>query len=260
MKSWRLGRSLGIDLLCVDSICSFDCIYCQLGKINQLTQQRHVFVPTQKLMDDLRDSDWQHSDVVTISGSGEPTLALNLGEAINVINEFTGKPVIVLTNSTLLSDENVRAELTSADRVYCKLDAWSNDQLRRINRPVSTITHEQIVQGITALRREYDGFLAIQTMILTPLKRADLERLAKILLAIGPDEVQLNIPSRPVPSSWQIDNRGNRTEPDEDSHTLKIVSPADLLEIAEELEKLTFLPVITPPAFRPAAPDKKQAA
>lgn len=260
VKSWRLGRSLGVDLLCIDSICSFDCIYCQLGKINQLTTERHTFVPTATLIKDVEASDWRHSDVVTISGSGEPTLALNLGDAIDAIKEITGRNVIVLTNSTLLSDPAVRSELSKADRVYCKLDAWSDDQLRRINRPVTTISHEEIVEGITALRREYSGFMAIQTMILSHLTESDIARYAKILKAIGPDEVQINIPSRPVPADWQIDNRGNRTEPDPDSKILKVIEPAELLRVADRLEELTLLPVITPPAYRKERAESVPAA
>lgn len=260
VKSWRLGRSLGVDLLCIDSICSFDCVYCQLGKINQLTTERHTFVPTATLIKDLEASDWRHSDVVTISGSGEPTLALNLGEAIDAIKSITGRTVIVLTNSTLLGDPEVRRDLLKADRVYCKLDAWNDDQLRRINRPVTTISHEAIVDGIIALRNEFDGVIAIQTMVLTHLSEADIARYAKILTAIRPDEVQINIPSRPVPADWEIDNRGNRTEPDDHAKILKIVEPAELLRVADRIEELTLLPVITPPAFRTESPKAAPAA
>ena len=254
VKSWRLGRSLGIDLLCVDSICSFDCVYCQLGKINRLTSTRATFVPTSRVMDDLEAADWKNSDVITISGSGEPTLAENLGEVIAAVKQFTRKPVTVLTNSTLLSDAEVRAEISLADRIYCKLDAWSDDQLRRINRPVEQISHETLVSGIAALRQEFGGFLAVQTMILTQAKRHDIERLAKILRLIGPDEVQLNIPSRPVPAEWEISNRGNRVTGDLGSRTMKLIGPAQLLMLADIIEELTFLPVITPPSVsRPVA-------
>lgn len=259
VKSWRLGRSLGIDLLCVDSICSFDCVYCQLGKINRLTSTRSKFITTEKVMADLKASDWKRSDVITISGSGEPTLASNLGDVIAAVKDLTGKPVIVLTNSTMLSDPSVRSELLRADRIYCKLDAWSDDQLRRVNRPVDQISHETIVEGIAALRKEYKGFLAVQTMILTPLKWHDIERYAKIIQKIAPDEVQLNIPSRPVPNKFETQNRGNRVDGDEDSHSLKIVPPAHLLMIADAIETQTLVPVITPPSITRHAAELSQS-
>jgi wyosine [tRNA(Phe)-imidazoG37] synthetase (radical SAM superfamily) len=168
VRSWRLGLSLGVDLLCVDSICSFECVYCQLGKINRVTTRREVFVSTAKVLEDLRNSDWRSADVITFSGSGEPTLAANLGEVIEKIKQITQKPVVVLTNSTLLRDEQVRRELLKADKIFCKLDAWSDEMLKRANHPHAGISLEPIVSGICALRREFDGFLAIQTMILRP--------------------------------------------------------------------------------------------
>ena len=79
VDSWRFGRSLGVDLILVSSVCSFNCVYCQLGNIQEITAGRRLFVPTERVMEDLRASDWRGSDIVTFSGSGEPTLALNLG-------------------------------------------------------------------------------------------------------------------------------------------------------------------------------------
>ena len=174
VESWRLGRSLGVDVLCVDSICSFECVYCQLGKINRVTTKRDVFVSTEKVLQDLENSDWKAADVITFSGSGEPTLAKNLGEVIEKIKEITGKPIIVLTNSTLLNLPEVRKEIALADKIFCKLDAWSDETLRRIDRPHKGISLESIISGIRLLRREFKGFLAIQTMILRPPKEFEI--------------------------------------------------------------------------------------
>ena len=91
VNSWRMGKSLGIDLLKVDSICSFACVYCQLGKINRLTDERKLFVPTAEVISELKKSNWREADVITFSGSGEPTLAANLGEAICAAKNLTAK-------------------------------------------------------------------------------------------------------------------------------------------------------------------------
>src|SRR5947209_19916192 len=79
VNSWRVGRSLGVDLLAVNSVCSFRCVYCQLGRINVHTDERRVYVPTLKVLADLRASAWLEADVVTLSGSGEPTPAAHMG-------------------------------------------------------------------------------------------------------------------------------------------------------------------------------------
>lgn len=244
VESWRLGRSLGVDMLCVDSICSFECVYCQLGNINQVTVDRDVFVSTEKVLDDLRNSDWQNSDVITFSGSGEPTLAANLGEVIEKIKEFSGKPIAVLTNSTLLHLKEVRDDLAKADKVFCKLDAWTDDVLRRVDRPHDGITLKSIISGIRALRDEFDGFLAIQTMLLREPKRFELKRFSEILHCLEPDEVQLNVPSRPVPAGYFLETRGNLVEAGEDATKLKTISKSDLAAIRQMLAEHSRVPIV----------------
>lgn len=245
VKSWRLGLSLGVDVLCVDSICSFECVYCQLGKIHRVTKKRGEFVSTAKVLEDLKKADWQTADVITFSGSGEPTLAKNLGEVIEKIKQLTKKPIVVLTNSTLLHEKQVRQELLRADKIFCKLDAWSDDVLRRVDRPVNEIALESIIAGIFDLRREFSGFLAIQTMILRLPNKFELEKLAEIYRLINPDEVQLNLPSRPVPHEHFLETRGNSIEFNGDFKHLKTISKDELENIRRRLSETTKLPIIT---------------
>ncbi|MFN8615339.1 MAG: radical SAM protein [Vampirovibrionales bacterium] len=127
VKSWRVGASLGIDLLLETSTCSFNCVYCQLGNIQLKTAERRIYVSTAQVEKDFKHSAWVEADIVTFSGSGEPTLALNLAEVIHLIKEYSGKPVMVLTNGTLLHDPAVRADLYQADVVAVKLDAATED-------------------------------------------------------------------------------------------------------------------------------------
>ena len=244
VKSWRLGWSLGVDVLCVDSICSFECVYCQLGKINRLSTKRDVFVSTDKVLEDLKTSDWQKADVITFSGSGEPTLAANLGEIIEKIKEFTHKPIVILTNSTLLHQPKVRKELLPADKIFCKLDAWSDDSLRRFDRPHNGVSLEKIITGIHHLRQEFAGFLAIQTMILRLMNDFEIEELSEIFKLIKPDEVQLNLPTRPIPKEYFLDTRGNEVECSQLFTQLKTISKSNLENIRSRLLKLTHLPII----------------
>lgn len=208
VRSWRVGLSLGIDLLFVNSICSFRCIYCQLGKINLHTLERKVYVPTERVMNDLQRSAWRDADIITLSGSGEPTLAANMGEAIREIKRYTGKPLLVLTNATLLGDAAVRSELCEADRVFCKLDAATEESFRMINRPVAGVTLGSIVEGIKRFKLEYDGQLSIQTMLMR-FHQKQLKQLAALLNEIRPDEVHLGVPLRPIPQGWFQEARGN---------------------------------------------------
>jgi wyosine [tRNA(Phe)-imidazoG37] synthetase (radical SAM superfamily) len=245
VRSWRLGKSLGVDVLCVDSICSFECVYCQLGKINRVTRERGIFVTTEKVVSDLKASDWPSADVITFSGSGEPTLAANLGEIIARLKSITGKPIIVLTNSTLLCDPQVRGDLALADQVFCKLDAWSDEVLRRLDRPAPGISLQSILAGIRLLRQDFSGFLAIQAMILRLPTNEETAAFAGILSSLGADEVQLNLPTRPIPHAYFVETRGNEVEPDPTFTRLRTVSKNDLAALRGKLAELTGLPVIS---------------
>ena len=79
VPSWRLGRSLGIDLLSTrGKTCSFDCVYCQLGRTVHFVIERKEFVPISRLVSELESVRGVAADYATFSGVGEPTLARNL--------------------------------------------------------------------------------------------------------------------------------------------------------------------------------------
>lgn len=240
VRSWRAGISLGVDLLLVNSICSFRCIYCQLGKINVHTIERKVYVPTARVLDDLKRSAWKDVDVITLSGSGEPTLAANMGEVIREIKKLTRKPVLVLTNATTLNDREVRRELSQADKVFCKLDASDDKSFRTINRPVTDITLRSVIEGIKRFKSEYDGYLSIQVMLM-PYSKKQVEQLAAALNEIRPDEVQLNTPLRPIPQEWFLDARANYETAPYPAIYRRAIGREEAAHFATALRRLTRL-------------------
>jgi wyosine [tRNA(Phe)-imidazoG37] synthetase (radical SAM superfamily) len=210
-------------------------VYCQLGRIQDHTDRQAVYVPTQKVRRDLEFVDWRQVDVVTVSGSGEPTLALNLDEIIGVAKSLSGKPLMVLTNSTLLHDSATRRRLWEADRVAAKLDAVEDAQLSIINRPVVGVNLTRILDGIRALRKDgFPGILALQCM-LVPTNHASVEALAELAGSLDPDEIHLNTPRRPYPRLWHLDSRGNHAgELSVPSVPLRTISLEDA-RVAEEI-------------------------
>lgn len=198
VPSWRLGASLGIDLLSrEEKICSFDCVYCQLGRTDLLTTERARHVATDEVLAEIAALPPElRIDTLTFSGRGEPTLAANLGEAIESVKRLRREPVAVLTNSSLIGREDVRSELARADIVVAKLDAGSDTLLRAINRPAKGISFEGILDGLIAFRQQYGGKLAIQIMFVEE-NRGAADELARLVGRIGADEVQVNTPLRP---------------------------------------------------------------
>lgn len=248
VRSWRVGSSLGVDMLLQTSICSFNCIYCQLGDIQQKTIERAIYVPTEQVEKDFKNSRWQEADIVTFSGSGEPTLALNLGEVIHFVKEYAEKPVMVLTNGTTLTDSAVIRDLQEADIVAVKLDAATEAGLKMVNRPVPGVTLEGIVAGAKKLRAGYAGKMALQCMFMPAnLKEADI--LADLINEIRPDEVQLNTPKRPYPLEWALESRGNHPADgggyDIPSRQLRVVSPEEADAIEQRLRARTNVPILS---------------
>ena len=199
VPSWRLGRSLGSDLISRPKTCSFDCIYCQLGPTRHRTTGREEFVPTSRVLEEIKALPPAQVDFVTFSGMGEPTLAVNLGEAIVRARERLSRPVAVLTNSSLMSDAGVRAELALADVVIAKLDVPDETLFCEINRPQAQIAFESVLDGLRRFREEYPGRLAMQVMFCRQ-NRNHAARIAGVIAGLRPDEVQLNTPLRPSPT------------------------------------------------------------
>lgn len=249
VKSWRFGQSLGIDPIGPISTCSFNCIYCQLGTIQQKTIQRQIFVSTQQIYQAFADlSTLVPIDVITLSGSGEPTLALNLGEIIASVKEHTAVPIIVLTNGSLLSDQTVRSELQLADQVVVKLDAVSQSQLQGVNRPVAGLHLHSILQSLCQFSNEYSGKLALQTMLLTPWDSQSQASYLQMIQDILPDTIQLNVPARPRPKSRQLNSRENQVSftASNSWHTLKCISSENLRDFATKVEASLGIPTSYP--------------
>jgi wyosine [tRNA(Phe)-imidazoG37] synthetase (radical SAM superfamily) len=197
VPSWRLGRSLGIDLLSTrGKACSFDCVYCQLGITDHPEVERKEFVSLDRLAQELKTVEGIAADYATFSGMGEPSLASNLGEAIRLVKSTLKLPVAVLTNSSLIPREDVRHELALADVVVAKVDAPTEEIFRKINRPIGSQKLAEILKALQLFREEYHGKLALQMMFIEANKGYAVG-MAKIAEQLSPDEVQINTPLRP---------------------------------------------------------------
>ena len=199
VSSWRLGSSLGIDLLSQEEkVCSFDCVYCQVGKTKTPATKRKLYVPTEKIVAEIKTLPKVHIDYITFSGRGEPTLAINLGQTIQAIKKIRKEPIAVLTNASLVNRGDVREELSLADLVAVKLDADSEGFLKLINQPAKKIKFADILNGIKQFRKEYRGKLALQIMFMEENKDI-VKNIAKLAKQIRANEIQINTPKRPSP-------------------------------------------------------------
>jgi wyosine [tRNA(Phe)-imidazoG37] synthetase (radical SAM superfamily) len=206
VPSRRLGISLGIDLVPY-KVCSLDCVYCECGKTTDLTLERLEYVPTQLILSELQSylSENPTLDYITFSGSGEPTLHKDFGKIASFLKtNFPQYKLALLTNSTLLHLPEVRKEVLQLDLILPSLDAVSEDVFRKINRPHPTLTSQDIINGIIALRKEFRGLIWVEIFIIHGINDAEKEitLFKEALKKSGADEIQLNSLDRPGTEEW----------------------------------------------------------
>ncbi len=180
-------------------ICTYDCIYCQLGRTTNKTTQRSEWTPPKTVIKQLKSKLYTKPDYITISGSGEPTLFSRLEDLISRIKDITDIPIAVLTNGSLLWLPEVRKALKSADMVVPSLDAGSNRIFQYVNRPHQDITFSKMLQGLVEFRKAYSGQYWLEVFLLAGVTTPEMEikRLKTCINAIQPDKVQVNTVTRP---------------------------------------------------------------
>lgn len=205
VPSRRLGRSLGVDLVPFKT-CTYDCIYCQLGRTTTLTVDRREWFPLDDIIEELKGKLASSPDWITLSGSGEPTLYSRVGELIERIRSITEIPVAVLTNGSLLWREEVRRELMDAHLVIPSLDAGDQDMFSAVNRPHPSIAFDLMVGGLSAFRNSYHGQYWLEVFILGghSAMKTEVEKIAACAARIEPDRIQLNTVTRPPAEDFAV--------------------------------------------------------
>ncbi len=201
VPSRRLGRSLGVDVVPFKT-CTYDCIYCELGRTTDKTVLRCEYAALDDVVTELDDrlKTIPAPDYITLAGSGEPTLYSRLGELIGRIKQKTSIPLAVLTNGSLFWDAEVRNALAQADLVLPSLDAGDDNAYQKINRPHSSIAFETMAAGLEAFRREYSKPVWLEVLLVGGITDSDqeVEKIARLAKRIQPDRVQLNTAVRPA--------------------------------------------------------------
>lgn len=173
VPSRRLGRSLGIKHI-PPKVCSYACVYCQLGRTLEMRVQRKNFYDPQEIAEAVRarlstlEERGEAVDCLTFVPDGEPTLDIRLGPAIEQLKPL-GVKVAVITNASLIWREDVRSDLMLADWVSLKVDSVREQAWRRVNRPHGSLRLDAILEGMLVFAKVYSGELVTETMIVRDL-------------------------------------------------------------------------------------------
>lgn len=209
IPSRRLGASLGVNNIPY-KICSYNCVYCQVGRTLHMQVKRtlysnpsEVFDEVKKKVERIRETQ-QNVDYISIVPDGEPTLDSSLGELIERLKEL-GLPVAVITNSSLTWDKSVQEDLKKADWVSVKIDAVSPNTWKQINRPHASLSLDEILQGMQEFAGSYTGTLCTETMLVKELNDnpEELTAIANFVKSrIRPYKAYIGVPTRPPAEPW----------------------------------------------------------
>lgn len=208
VPSRRLGHSLGINNI-PPKICTYSCVYCQLGRTKKMQAERRMFYNPQKILRDVQDKvkkvkeTGDPIDYLTFVPDGEPTLDINLAYEIDLLKSL-GIKIAVITNGSLIWREDVREALMKTDWVSLKIDSVQEEFWRRINRPYGTLQLSSIQQGMFEFARTYRGELVTETMLVRTVNDSEdgLSKIADLLARLRPDRAYLSIPTRPPAEEW----------------------------------------------------------
>ena len=207
VPSRRLGRSLGIDLVPFKT-CTYDCVYCQLGRTTNKTIERKEYVAVEEVLAELERklAAGDVPDYISLAGSGEPTLNSGIGDLIGKIKGLTDIPVAVLTNGSLLWMSEVQDALMAADLVLPSLDAGDEHLFRYVNRPHGDISFERMVDGLAAFTKRFPGEVWLEVLLLAGVTGipSEVKKIAALAERIGPARVQLNTVSRPPAEEFAL--------------------------------------------------------
>jgi wyosine [tRNA(Phe)-imidazoG37] synthetase (radical SAM superfamily) len=208
VPSRRLGKSVGINNI-PPKICTYSCVYCQLGRSLKMLTDRCAYYDPEMLLAETKekiknaDLNCEPIDYLTIVSDGEPTLDANLGQLIEKLS-LLGIKIAVITNSTLLNRPDVRRELCKANWVSVKIDTLDEKIWRKIDRPHKRIKFDAVLEGIRSFSKEFKGQLVTETMLVKEVNddRQSLAKTAQFISELNCSRAYLSIPTRPPALEW----------------------------------------------------------
>ena len=204
VPSRRLGNSLGINNI-FPKVCTYSCVYCQIGKTITLQCDRQAFYDPDGLAREVKERVHKVKksnitiDYLSFVPDGEPTLDINLGKIIELIRPLNIK-IAVITNGSLINHKDVREDLKKADLVSLKLDAATRKTWLRTDRPHKSLDQKAIFDGMLKFKAVFKGVIITETMLCKGMNDTEQEvkKIADFLKLLNPAKSYISIPTRPT--------------------------------------------------------------
>lgn len=207
VPSRRLGQSIGINNI-PPKTCSYSCVYCQLGRTNNMQMTRSAFYKPEDIYREAEiklkqlNAENKQADYFSFVPDGEPTLDVNLGKTIRLLKPYNTK-IAVITNASLLWMDEVKEDLMDADWVSVSIDAADEETWHRIDRPHGRMKLQVILDGILDFSTAFKGTLVTETMLVDGINDHEpcINMIAERLGMIQPQKAYLLVPTRPPAES-----------------------------------------------------------
>jgi len=208
VPSRRLGRSLGINNI-PPKICTYSCIYCQLGKTSKMKIEPQIFYSPSRIFNEVQEKvekskeKGETIDYLTFVPDGEPTLDINLGQEIKLIKPL-GIKIAVITNSSLIDQKQVRENLMEADLISFKIDSVEEEVWRKVDRPNRNLSLKDILSSMLEFKENFKGEIITETMLVKDINdnSKHIKKVANFLAKLKPSRAYLSVPIRPPADSW----------------------------------------------------------
>ncbi|MFW6140502.1 MAG: radical SAM protein [Acidobacteriota bacterium] len=208
VPSRRLGKSIGVNNI-PPKICTYSCIYCQLGRTLKLRTERKSFYNPEDLFEAVKNKiqkakeNKESIDYLTFVPDGEPTLDIHLGREIERLKKL-GFKIAVITNASLIWDPDVQRDLKKADWVSLKIDAVDKETWRRVNRAHGELKFKEILEGVLKFASLFKGDLTTETMLVQNVndQTENIEQDADFIAGLNPKISYISIPTRPPAEDW----------------------------------------------------------
>jgi len=203
VPSRRLGRSLGINNI-PPKVCTYSCVYCQVGKTTKMEINRGDFYRQEDIIKEAKEKvesakkNREAIDYLSFVPDGEPTLDINIGDEIDLLKPLEIK-IAVITNASLIWNDDVKNDLLKANWVSLKVDAISEDIWHKINRPHKSLKLEAILEGALEFTNIFKGELATETMFIQGINdnEKEIRKIADFLARLNPNKAYIAVPTRP---------------------------------------------------------------
>ena len=203
VPSRRLGKSIGINNI-PPKVCSYACIYCQLGRAIEMEYRRKEFYKPEQVVEQVTqqvkkaEESGDIPDYLTFVPDGESTLDIHLGKEISELKQL-GYKLAIITNSSLINREDVQNELLNLDLVSVKVDTAEEETWRKINHPHKQLSFNDMKEGLRQFSKKYKGKLITETMLIDGVNdsKEQLEKTAEFIASLNPATAYISIPTRP---------------------------------------------------------------